>query len=103
MKVFLVPTKSFEWHIDGDFPLKSQSIKCYGASKQIGILSDGRVVPCCIDYEGRSAFGYLQEGSLDGILNSQKFRDFAQSLRSGQAPCDLCKKCGYHLILKNHP
>lgn len=104
-KVFLVPTKSFEWHLSksADSLLdQSQAIRCYGAIKQIGILSDGRVVPCCIDYEGRATFGSLMQSYLSEILDSEMFRKFAQSLKNGQAPCELCAQCGYHLIIKQH-
>lgn len=97
-KVFLVPTKSFEWHRSQSKGL-SQSVFCYGANKQIGILSDGRVVPCCIDYEGRASFGHLSEQNLDEILDSQNFRSFAQSLKDGKPPCKLCAQCGYHLSI----
>lgn len=98
VKVFLVPTKSFEWHKSQNEGL-SQNVFCYGANKQIGILSDGRVVPCCIDYEGRASFGSLLEENLDEILDSQNFKSFAQSLRNGKPPCELCAQCGYHLSI----
>ncbi|MCX2716709.1 radical SAM/SPASM domain-containing protein [Helicobacter sp. MIT 21-1697] len=110
-KVFLNPTHSFDWEIQKDTfaPLAtldntssqySAKPLCYGAQKQIGILSNGELVPCCIDYNAQASFGNLKEQSLVDILDSQAFVEFALSLQKGHIPCELCRKCGYRLILQ---
>ena len=93
-KVFLNPTISFEWERDSEVS-ESSGFSCYGGIGQVGILSDGRVVPCCIDYEGRAAFGTLGEISLGEILDSVLFREFARKMREGIMPHALCEGCGY--------
>lgn len=101
-KVFANPKTSFEWERDGkEKQIGNNSLKmfCYGAIKQFGILSNGEVVPCCIDYAGKASFGNVKGQSIKEILQSQKFVDFALTLKRGYAPCELCKKCGYRLIL----
>ncbi len=109
-KVFLNPTHSFDWEIQKDtFPPpyivnNKSSIKplCYGAQKQIGILSNGELVPCCIDYNAQASFGNLKEQNLADILDSKAFIAFSLNLRQGNIPCELCQKCGYRLILQNN-
>lgn len=97
-KTFLNPMRSFDWtnrHSTSHFAESNTSHICYGASKQIGILSDGRLVPCCIDYEGKASFGSLVEQNLEEILQQQKFKDFFHQLLKGIPPCKLCRECAY--------
>ncbi|EFR46740.1 hypothetical protein HCCG_01287 [Helicobacter cinaedi CCUG 18818 = ATCC BAA-847] len=105
-KVFANPKTSFEWEQSGGvktYRLKAQKsnikVFCYGAIKQFGILSNGNVVPCCIDHGGKTSFGNVREQGIREILQSKKFVDFALALKRGKAPCELCEKCGYRLIL----
>ena len=100
-KVFVNPKTSFEWEQSDGAKTQKTNVKvfCYGAIKQFGILSNGNVVPCCIDYSGRASFGNVRELGIREILQSKKFVDFALALKCGKAPCELCEKCGYRLIL----
>lgn len=109
-KILLKPTASFEWEQeDRDYTTKdskkiSKTIHkplCYGSLKQCGVLSNGELVPCCIDYEGRASFGNIKEQSFQEIIKSKHFQAFRESLKKGIAPCKLCQKCGYRLILHN--
>lgn len=120
-KILLVPTHSFEWRISPhnnvsfnkdkiqNLSLKARKIDmakskqyhknlCYGAQKQFGILSDGKVVPCCMDYAAEASFGSLKEQSLSKIIESKSFLHFGEMLKNGQSPCELCDKCGYKLL-----
>lgn len=91
-KVFLNPMRSFTWHSSH----KHDKVHCYGANKQIGILSNGEIVPCCMDYLGRASFGNVAHSSLQSILDSKSFIAFAQSLREGaKPPSALCAQCGF--------
>ncbi|RDU59955.1 radical SAM/SPASM domain-containing protein [Helicobacter marmotae] len=112
-KIILKPMPSFEWEstnpkqesikdkgeLSGFKDNKSERIFCYGALKQYGILSNGELVPCCIDYAGRASFGNVGEQSIREILQSVAFREFGAQLKRGLAPCELCEKCGYRMIL----
>lgn len=103
-KVFANPKLSFEWEQSGGYKDNQASnnslqVFCYGAIKQFGILSNGEMVPCCIDYAGRASFGNVKMQSIEEILQSDGFKRFALELERGNAPCELCQKCGYRLIL----
>lgn len=104
-KVLLVPKQSFEWKlnnysIDRNEVVKREHSKhgvrfCHGAHEQIGILSNGNVVPCCIDYDGNASFGCIKDISLNEILNSSKFIEFKNKLELGMPASKLCQSCGY--------
>lgn len=109
-KVFLVPTRSFEWSRKNSSPSESLDSTqdnvgkglrsgrfCHGTHSQIGILSNGHVVPCCIDYEGAASFGSLRTQNLHEILTSNRFIEFRHKLAMGKPASTLCAQCGYHL------
>ncbi len=68
---------------------------CYGLRDHFGILSDGRVIPCCLDREGEITLGNIYETPIRDILSATR----AESIRAGfDRRCaveELCRKCGY--------
>ena len=74
--------------------------KCYGSRTHIGILSNGEVVPCCLDSEGIMSFGNIFNESLEDILNSEKFIKFRENMQKGIMDNPLCKACNYKERLK---
>lgn len=68
---------------------------CHGLHAQIGILTDGTVVPCCLDNEGQIPLGNIDELALDQILGSTKAKAIRGGFTRGEMIEDLCKKCGY--------
>lgn len=69
---------------------------CYALKTHIAVLSDGSVVPCCLDGEGIITLGNLKNNKLNEIIESDRF----QSMRKGfqdRKPCEeLCIRCGFH-------
>ena len=55
------------------------------------VLSDGSVAPCCIDYEGKHAYGNLKKRSWSEIWSSEKRGDVLTRHFSGDL--EVCKKC----------
>lgn len=84
----------FTWP-DLGAPVCSENVFCHALSDHFGILSDGTVVPCCLDADGVLSLGNVFDTPLDGILSSPRAEgmrlDFAN--RKGKAP--LCQRCGY--------
>lgn len=68
---------------------------CHGLSRQIGVLADGRVVPCCLDGEGVIALGNLRETNLDKILSSERATAIVDGFSRGTAVEELCQRCSY--------
>ena len=92
-KLFVEYGDKFDWPMHSD--KCSDTIKCYGMKDHIGVLCDGRVVPCCLDYDGKLSFGNLFHNSLDEILSSESALSFRKSLDKNIAPSALCKTCGF--------
>jgi radical SAM protein with 4Fe4S-binding SPASM domain len=68
---------------------------CHGISKQIAILADGRVVPCCLDGEGAIELGNLHVTNLGKILTSERVSTMINGFKEGKAVEELCQKCSY--------
>ena len=68
---------------------------CYGLTSQIAILSNGTVVPCCLDSFGIINLGNLKEKTLKEILFSKKSLDIVQGFQNNLAVEELCKKCTF--------
>jgi len=68
---------------------------CQGLNKQIAVLSDGRVVPCCLDGEGIMELGNLQATNLGKILTSKRAIAIRTGFANGKCSEELCQKCSY--------
>ncbi|EJB50696.1 radical SAM/SPASM domain-containing protein [Helicobacter pylori] len=100
-KSFLNIQKTFKWpDLNAPNPLnqKSKIPYCYGLIKQIAILSNGVVVPCCMDTQAHINLGDLNHTPLKDILNSQKAMAIKTHFLKGEALEPLCKNCSYPLI-----
>jgi radical SAM protein with 4Fe4S-binding SPASM domain len=62
--------------------------------QSVVVLWDGRVVPCCFDYDGKCVLGDLRRHSLAEIFNGAPTRELRRSLRAGRArDVELCRTC----------
>lgn len=93
-KIYLEYGERFEWP-DSEAEIKGDRFFCYGLKDHFGILSDGTVVPCCLDSEGTINLGNVFGENLKDILNSERARNIAEGFAKGKAAEDLCKRCGY--------
>ena len=84
----------FEWP-DSKAQVKGTRYFCYGLKDQFGILSDGTVVPCCLDSDGVIRLGNIFTDDLSSILASPRATEMVEGFRRGVATEDLCKRCGY--------
>ena len=69
--------------------------KCHGLKTHIGILSDGTVVPCCLDSEGIINLGNIFNENLDDIINSNRSQNIIKSFNDNKVCELLCKKCSF--------
>lgn len=68
---------------------------CLGLKHHFGILSDGRVVPCCADYDGHLAFGNIEERPLALILSSPEAAALKARLAGACSLPGYCASCGF--------
>lgn len=68
---------------------------CYGMRDHLAVLSDGSVVPCCLDSEGDITLGNLFEGELSDILASPRATAMIKGFQCRRLVEPLCRRCGY--------
>lgn len=84
----------FVWP-DKDAENMGDDVFCYGLGDHFGILSDGSVVPCCLDADGEITLGNIFEKSISDIIASDRARAMAEGFKHRRATEELCKRCGY--------
>lgn len=93
-KVYLEHADRFSWP-DVNAEDQGDSVFCYGLRDHFGILSDGRVVPCCLDREGALTLGNIFELEIGDILASPRAKAMVEGFSCRRAAEELCRKCGY--------
>jgi MoaA/NifB/PqqE/SkfB family radical SAM enzyme len=93
-RLYLHYDSRFEWP-NPSSPLLSDRGTCRALSSHIGILSDGTIVPCCLDKEGVTVLGDVRRESLDVVLAGQRATHMAQGFREGRLVEDLCRRCTF--------
>lgn len=68
---------------------------CYGLKTHIAILSNGDIVPCCLDANGEIKLGNIFEDSLDDVLNGDIYKSLLKSFKDNKAIHPLCKSCNF--------
>ena len=93
-KLFLEHGDRFDWPdlgaADG-----GDGVFCHGLRDHFGVLSDGTVVPCCLDHNGDIPLGNVFGQSVEEILNSPRARAMVDGFSCRKATEELCRKCGY--------
>lgn len=83
-------------------PSKSkQEYFCKALIKQIGVLSDGSLVPCCLDHDGDVILGNLFHQSLEEILASPRAQALVEGFLHHAATEPLCQSCESALVNKS--
>ena len=93
-RIYLENGDKFDWP-DLSAPEGGDRVFCYGLRDQLGVLSDGTVVPCCLDHEGDIALGNLFDETLEEILEKPRAQAIYDGFSNKKAAEELCRKCGY--------
>lgn len=94
-KVYLEYDQRFVWPSEGGKILR-QGGRCHALSRQIAVLWDGTVVPCCLDGQGKMALGNLKEETLEQILSSELAWKMQRGfLSAGSYVHPFCRTCGF--------
>ena len=92
--LYLNKEKVFDWPSLGLNNNDSRGF-CYGLKSHIAILSDGTVVPCCLDSNGIIDLGNIFEENLEKILEKERTKKIINGFKSRTIVEELCKKCTY--------
>lgn len=73
---------------------------CLGMKSMCAILSNGDVVPCCLDTKGDILLGNVFDTSLKNIIESKRCKDMVKNFQNRCVQEELCKHCSYRLRFK---
>lgn len=93
-RLYINKEEEFEWpKLTNNFT--SFDGKCLGTVSHIGILSDGTVVPCCLDANGIINLGNIFEKHLKIILNDKRFTEMNKKIHENKFNEELCQHCSF--------
>ena len=69
--------------------------RCFGLIDHIGILSDGTIVPCCLDSRGVINLGNIYRDDLSCILKSDRVGNMINGFKNGNKCEELCRHCRF--------
>ena len=91
--LFLEQAARFDWP-DLSAP-ESGADFCHGFTRQLAVLCDGTVTPCCLDSEGTIALGNLFTQPLGEILQGERAAAIGAGFAARKPSEELCRRCGY--------
>lgn len=95
--LYLEFDRKFEWPSANASSAKRE-VFCKALLKQIGVLSDGSLVPCCLDHNGDVVLGNLFHQSLEEILSSPRAQAMIEGFQHHTATEALCQNCESALV-----
>jgi len=92
--IFLQRSPRFEWPDETHI---GEQIKktCYALRDHIAILSDGQVVPCCLDADANMKLGDIFTENLADILDTRRAKDIKLGFEQHKVVEPICATCGF--------
>lgn len=92
--IFLHRSPRFEWPDETHSGSQAQKT-CYALRDHIAILSDGQVVPCCLDADANMKLGNIFTESLADILETKRSKDIKKGFEQRKIVEPICSTCGF--------
>jgi len=68
-------------------------VSCNRPWETVTVMWDGRVVPCCYDYNGKYVLGDVRTSRLSDIWNGERMQALRREFISQQVSNPLCRNC----------
>lgn len=91
--IFLQNAARFSW--PGEKELNITNRGCYALKDHIAILSDGTVVPCCLDADASIPLGNILTENLEDILKKERVVNMLNGFRNKVVTEGICRNCGF--------
>jgi len=96
--IFLQRAPRFEWPDEKN--QKTQTIKtCYALRDHIAVLSNGQVVPCCLDANANMKLGNIFTEELSDILQTKRAKEIKKGFEQRKITEPICATCGFSVLL----
>lgn len=92
--VFLQHAPRFDWP-DGCTVRNDLTKRCYGLRDHVAILSNGDVVPCCIDADAAICLGNIFTDDFKKIISSERAQKIRNGFMNNTITEDFCRSCGF--------
>lgn len=92
--IILHQARLFKWPSLKDKIIRTNGT-CYALNKQIAILSDGNLVPCCLDVKADIKLGNCFKQDFKTLLHSSLYLDLKENFKQGILKAELCKRCSF--------
>ena len=91
--IFFSLDKQFQWPSDpGDI---STVGRCQGANSMLAILSDGTLVPCCLDHQGAIELGNVFNTPFASLLEGNRLVSIQRGFKQNKIVESFCQSCQY--------
>lgn len=92
--IFINPFHEFIWpDVNNDYYSKTGT--CYALKDHIGILSDGTIIPCCLDTKGIIKLGNIFKDELNSVLNTPRVKNMMRHFQENEKCEELCRHCNF--------
>jgi len=68
---------------------------CKGLIDHIGILSDGTIIPCCLDSNGNINLGNIYKDNIDKIFEKEIVNEMIAGFKKNYKCQELCRHCSF--------
>lgn len=96
--IFMQRAPRFEWpddNIEGTQTRKN----CYALRDHIAILTDGQVIPCCLDADANLKLGNIFTENLLDILETERAKNIKKGFEQHKIVEPFCATCGFSTLL----
>ena len=94
-QVYVSFANSFDWPEEKNSSSVPVHGTCLGARDQIAVLSDGTVVPCCLDADAHIPLGNIFSASLQDILRSPRCTALIKGFENRTVVEPFCAGCTF--------
>ena len=74
---------------------------CMGLRSHIGILVNGDIVPCCLDYNGTITLGNIFNDEIYDILKEKRAKDMQENFLNNKKCEEFCRHCNFYDRIKS--
>ena len=83
----------FEWPADTQQKDSKIHGTCHALKTHCAILADGRIVACCLDYQGDLELGHVLNGGVKAALDSPRARAMLDGFQHKKLVEPFCQNC----------
>jgi radical SAM protein with 4Fe4S-binding SPASM domain len=91
--IFFSLDRQFQWPSDPGW--LSTVGRCQGTNSHLAILSDGTLVPCCLDHQGAIHLGNVFETPFASLIEGHRLLSIQTGFKQNKIVESFCQRCQY--------